>query len=162
MFISALSIYSLIYVFVIAQHSIVFVNVRLFIPEFLINFPRRWICLKRDIQYNKPNVSLIEKRCWSWLQWLLGEIDEFSFIWQSYRINCETWEISGRNVTSRFDLKQLLLRRIPILAWLPQYSLSKLLHDVLAGLTVGLTVIPQGIAYAIVAGLPAQVCTFVR
>ncbi|OAD61937.1 Sodium-independent sulfate anion transporter [Eufriesea mexicana] len=61
-----------------------------------------------------------------------------------------------RDVTSGFDLKQLLLRRIPILAWLPRYSLSKLLHDVLAGLTVGLTAIPQGIAYAIVAGLPAQ------
>jgi len=29
----------------------------------------------------------------------------------------------------------------------------------LAGLTVGLTAIPQGIAYAIVAGLPAQVGT---
>ncbi|XP_020291043.1 sodium-independent sulfate anion transporter-like isoform X1 [Pseudomyrmex gracilis] len=54
------------------------------------------------------------------------------------------------------DLKGLLQRRIPILAWLPLYSWSKLLHDTLAGLTVGLTAIPQGIAYAIVAGLPAQ------
>ncbi|XP_043784678.1 sodium-independent sulfate anion transporter-like isoform X1 [Apis laboriosa] len=61
-----------------------------------------------------------------------------------------------RNVTSGFNLKQLLLRRIPILAWIPQYSSSKLLQDILAGLTVGLTAIPQGIAYAIVAGLPAQ------
>ncbi|XP_071871095.1 sodium-independent sulfate anion transporter isoform X1 [Bombus fervidus] len=68
----------------------------------------------------------------------------------------ERTSLLSTNVTSRFDLKQLLLRRIPILAWLPQYSLSKLLHDVLAGLTVGLTAIPQGIAYAIVAGLPAQ------
>ncbi|XP_071555391.1 sodium-independent sulfate anion transporter isoform X1 [Temnothorax nylanderi] len=55
------------------------------------------------------------------------------------------------------NLKGLLLRRIPILAWLPLYSWSKLLQDTLAGLTVGLTAIPQGIAYAIVAGLPAQV-----
>lgn len=64
-------------------------------------------------------------------------------------------------MTSGFNLRQLLLRRIPILAWIPQYSSSKLLQDILAGLTVGLTAIPQGIAYAIVAGLPAQVCTFV-
>lgn len=78
------------------------------------------------------------------------------------QINDIICKISGRNVTSGFNLKQLLLRRIPILAWIPQYSLSKLLQDILAGLTVGLTVIPQGIAYAIVAGLPAQVCTFVR
>ncbi|XP_076763779.1 sodium-independent sulfate anion transporter isoform X2 [Xylocopa sonorina] len=63
---------------------------------------------------------------------------------------------NGRNVASGFNFKQLLRRRIPILAWLPQYSLSKLLQDTLAGLTVGLTAIPQGIAYAIVAGLPAQ------
>ncbi|XP_017790325.1 PREDICTED: sodium-independent sulfate anion transporter [Habropoda laboriosa] len=68
----------------------------------------------------------------------------------------ETTPLLRRNVTSRFDSKQLLLRRIPILSWLPRYTLSKLLQDVLAGLTVGLTAIPQGIAYAIVAGLPAQ------
>ncbi|KAL0122519.1 hypothetical protein PUN28_007316 [Cardiocondyla obscurior] len=55
-----------------------------------------------------------------------------------------------------YDLKGLLLRRLPILTWLPLYSWSKLLQDTLAGLTVGLTAIPQGIAYAIVAGLPAQ------
>ncbi|XP_050455739.1 sodium-independent sulfate anion transporter-like isoform X3 [Cataglyphis hispanica] len=54
------------------------------------------------------------------------------------------------------NLKGLFLRRIPILAWLPLYSWGKLLQDILAGLTVGLTAIPQGIAYAIVAGLPAQ------
>ncbi|XP_014470113.1 PREDICTED: sodium-independent sulfate anion transporter-like isoform X2 [Dinoponera quadriceps] len=54
------------------------------------------------------------------------------------------------------NLKGVLVRRIPILAWLPLYSWSKLLQDTLAGLTVGLTAIPQGIAYAIVAGLPAQ------
>lgn len=65
-------------------------------------------------------------------------------------------------MTLRPDLKQLLLRRIPILAWLPLYSWSKLLQDILAGLTVGLTAIPQGIAYAIVAGLPAQVCILIR
>ncbi|XP_076169730.1 sodium-independent sulfate anion transporter isoform X2 [Ptiloglossa arizonensis] len=68
----------------------------------------------------------------------------------------ETTPLLRGNVTLRPDLKQLLLRRIPILAWLPLYSWSKLLQDILAGLTVGLTAIPQGIAYAIVAGLPAQ------
>ncbi|XP_076646088.1 sodium-independent sulfate anion transporter isoform X1 [Halictus rubicundus] len=62
----------------------------------------------------------------------------------------------GRSGTSRIDLKRLLLRRIPILAWLPVYNWSKLLQDTLAGVTVGLTAIPQGIAYAIVAGLPPQ------
>lgn len=32
--------------------------------------------------------------------------------------------------------------------------------DLIAGLTVGLTVIPQGLAYAVVAGLPPQVSSF--
>ncbi|XP_043482167.1 sodium-independent sulfate anion transporter-like isoform X1 [Leptopilina heterotoma] len=58
--------------------------------------------------------------------------------------------------SSRCDVKDVLRRRIPIIAWLPNYSINKFLQDCLAGFTVGLTVIPQGIAYAIVAGLPAQ------
>lgn len=63
--------------------------------------------------------------------------------------------------SSRCDVKDVLRRRIPIIAWLPNYSINKFLQDCLAGFTVGLTVIPQGIAYAIVAGLPAQVSVFI-
>ena len=33
--------------------------------------------------------------------------------------------------------------RIPILTWLPKYSLEWLVSDMIAGITVGLTVIPQ-------------------
>ncbi|XP_051015134.1 LOW QUALITY PROTEIN: sodium-independent sulfate anion transporter [Acomys russatus] len=49
-----------------------------------------------------------------------------------------------------------LQRRLPILAWLPAYSLHWLRMDFIAGLSVGLTVIPQALAYAEVAGLPPQ------
>ncbi|PNI14224.1 SLC26A11 isoform 10, partial [Pan troglodytes] len=45
-------------------------------------------------------------------------------------------------------------RRLPILAWLPSYSLQWLKMDFVAGLSVGLTAIPQALAYAEVAGLP--------
>ncbi|XP_053607661.1 sodium-independent sulfate anion transporter-like isoform X3 [Plodia interpunctella] len=48
-------------------------------------------------------------------------------------------------------------RRVPITIWLPNYSWEYLLRDMIAGITVGLTSIPQGIAYAIVAGVPPQV-----
>lgn len=48
-------------------------------------------------------------------------------------------------------------RRLPILAWLPNYSLRWLKMDLVAGLSVGLTVVPQALAYAEVAGLPPQV-----
>lgn len=46
--------------------------------------------------------------------------------------------------------------RLPILDWLPKYKREDLLADFVAGLTVGLTAIPQGIAYAVVAGLEPQ------
>ncbi|XP_075760241.1 sodium-independent sulfate anion transporter [Pelodiscus sinensis] len=49
-----------------------------------------------------------------------------------------------------------LQRRLPVLRWLPRYSLLWLQLDLLAGVTVGLTVVPQALAYAEVAGLPVQ------
>ncbi|XP_008053385.1 sodium-independent sulfate anion transporter [Carlito syrichta] len=47
-------------------------------------------------------------------------------------------------------------KRLPILAWLPNYPVQWLKMDFIAGLSVGLTVIPQALAYAEVAGLPPQ------
>tara|TARA_R110002073_G_scaffold279026_1_gene442849 strand:- start:89495 stop:91210 length:1716 start_codon:yes stop_codon:yes gene_type:complete len=47
-----------------------------------------------------------------------------------------------------------LKKIFPILDWLPNYKLSYLKGDLFAGLTVGVILIPQGIAYAIIAGLP--------
>ncbi|KZC08897.1 Sodium-independent sulfate anion transporter, partial [Dufourea novaeangliae] len=44
-------------------------------------------------------------------------------------------------------------RKLPILSWLTRYKLAWLPQDALAGFTVGLTAIPQGIAYGVVAGL---------
>lgn len=45
---------------------------------------------------------------------------------------------------------------LPITSWLPKYSFISLLRDIIAGLTVGLMVVPQGLAYATIAGLPVQ------
>lgn len=42
----------------------------------------------------------------------------------------------------------------PILEWLPAYRKSMLSGDLAAGLTVGVILIPQGMAYALIAGLP--------
>uniref|UniRef100_A0A8C2F0X0 Solute carrier family 26 member 11 n=1 Tax=Cyprinus carpio TaxID=7962 RepID=A0A8C2F0X0_CYPCA len=44
----------------------------------------------------------------------------------------------------------------PILTWLPRYNLTWLKMDLIAGLTVGLTTVPQALVYAEVAGLPVQ------
>lgn len=43
---------------------------------------------------------------------------------------------------------------IPILDWLSSYSQKYLKGDVSAGLTVGIMLVPQGMAYALLAGLP--------
>ena len=66
---------------------------------------------------------------------------------KSERISCLT------NVFT----KENLYSKLPITQWLPKYDTSCVVSDMIAGITVGLTVIPQGIAYAGVAGLPAQV-----
>ncbi|QSE98749.1 SulP family inorganic anion transporter [Fulvivirga lutea] len=42
----------------------------------------------------------------------------------------------------------------PIIEWLPKYSGTDLKGDLFAGLTVGVMLIPQGMAYALIAGLP--------
>ncbi|MHB0754448.1 SulP family inorganic anion transporter [Polaribacter sp. M15] len=43
---------------------------------------------------------------------------------------------------------------IPILEWLPNYNAALFKGDLVAGITVGIILIPQGIAYALIAGLP--------
>jgi len=43
---------------------------------------------------------------------------------------------------------------LPILDWLPKYKKSYLNGDISAGLTVGVMLVPQGMAYAMIAGLP--------
>ena len=43
---------------------------------------------------------------------------------------------------------------IPFLQWLPNYKKAWLKKDIFSGLTIGTILIPQGIAYATIAGLP--------
>ncbi|KAK9881221.1 hypothetical protein WA026_015337 [Henosepilachna vigintioctopunctata] len=52
--------------------------------------------------------------------------------------------------------RRILTRRLPILQWSPTYNTHKCISDTIAGITVGLTVIPQALAYANLAGLPPQ------
>lgn len=48
----------------------------------------------------------------------------------------------------------MLKNILPIFQWLPTYKKSYFVGDVTAGLTVGIMLIPQGMAYAMIAGLP--------
>lgn len=48
----------------------------------------------------------------------------------------------------------MIKRYFPILEWLPKYKKEYLVGDFSAGITVGIMLIPQGMAYALIAGLP--------
>lgn len=52
--------------------------------------------------------------------------------------------------------KQYLLDKLPIVQWLPRYNPPWLLQDFMAGLTIGVLLIPQGLAYAKIATIPIQ------
>lgn len=52
--------------------------------------------------------------------------------------------------------KKFLRRRIYILTWLPEYDRSKAIRDLISGVTIGLTMVPQSLAYANLANVPAQ------
>lgn len=51
------------------------------------------------------------------------------------------------------EKKSIYKRYLPILDWLPSYKKSNLNGDLSAGITVGIMLIPQGMAYAMLAGL---------
>ncbi|ODM93537.1 Sodium-independent sulfate anion transporter, partial [Orchesella cincta] len=70
-----------------------------------------------------------------------------------------TGDSSRQNEESR--MRKLLAgkevrKKLPILQWLPNYTTEKLLADLVAGITIGLTILPQGLAYASLGGLPPQ------
>lgn len=52
-------------------------------------------------------------------------------------------------------IKSAIISKLPILTWLPTYNpRQSLLGDIIAGVTVAIMHIPQGMAYALLAGLP--------
>ncbi len=50
-----------------------------------------------------------------------------------------------------------LVHRIPVLGWARQYQKVQLAGDLVAGTVVAIMLVPQAMAYALLAGLPAQV-----
>lgn len=73
---------------------------------------------------------------------------------------CPGWKKRVKSRVKTTCTFELIQRRFPIFAWLPTYNWNFASYDLIAGITVGLTTIPQCIAYAAVAGLPLQVKRF--
>nr|CAD7588524.1 unnamed protein product [Timema genevievae] len=57
---------------------------------------------------------------------------------------------------SKHCVMQAVRKRFPLLSWLPKYRAGDAVSDLVAGITVGLTLMPQAIAYAALAGLGPQ------
>ncbi len=53
------------------------------------------------------------------------------------------------------ELYKWLLSKLTIFRWLSDYTSDTFRHDLTAGITVGVMLIPQGMAYAVLAGVPA-------
>ncbi|KAI9652696.1 MAG: hypothetical protein M1821_007837 [Bathelium mastoideum] len=51
---------------------------------------------------------------------------------------------------------QYLIDKVPIIQWLPQYRPRWLIDDAIAGITLGVLLIPQGLSYAKIAKIPVQ------
>jgi len=48
------------------------------------------------------------------------------------------------------------LDKFPIIGWLPRYDFRWIINDVIAGLTIGLMLIPQSLSYAKIATIPVE------
>uniref|UniRef100_A0A9J2PEZ2 STAS domain-containing protein n=1 Tax=Ascaris lumbricoides TaxID=6252 RepID=A0A9J2PEZ2_ASCLU len=83
--------------------------------------------------------------------------EEFGLFTKSHRLT--TKQAIAARITENCRIRpsnicDTILDFIPILKWLPKYNIRQnLIHDIVGGLTVGIMNVPQGMAYASLAGL---------
>jgi hypothetical protein len=70
------------------------------------------------------------------------------------RVTVKEW---SKRKSQTIRSSKFWLQRFPLISWLKSYSWTFAFYDVVAGVTVGLLVLPQCLAAAAVAGLPPQV-----
>lgn len=70
-----------------------------------------------------------------------------------------TWKWSRRKFfpNPAKQAKDYVLSLFPIVQWIYRYNLTWLYGDLIAGITVGCVVVPQGMSYATIATLPTQI-----
>ncbi|XP_063695658.1 sodium-independent sulfate anion transporter-like [Culicoides brevitarsis] len=89
---------------------------------------------------------------------LLDENDDFedSFEIKAIGRSNKNYSPGIKGVKERIFQKKTLFKRIPMLTWLSKYSKEDAIGDFIAGLTVGMMIIPQSMAFAGIAGLDPQ------
>uniref|UniRef100_A0A1A9W494 SLC26A/SulP transporter domain-containing protein n=1 Tax=Glossina brevipalpis TaxID=37001 RepID=A0A1A9W494_9MUSC len=63
---------------------------------------------------------------------------------------------SYSNKRRHCKVKKMISNRLRILTWIDRYNWQWFVNDFIAGITLGLTIIPESIACALLAGLPAR------
>lgn len=67
---------------------------------------------------------------------------------------CDSFVTYIKNTSKSFSFINLLISFFPIVSWLRKYSIKdNLFNDIIAGFTISILHIPQGIAYGLLAGL---------
>jgi len=66
----------------------------------------------------------------------------------------DAFKVKRKGKEHSSPLAQMAYHFLPVLTWLPQLDRKSLQADLIAGLTVGVMVIPQSMSYAAIAGLP--------
>ena len=59
--------------------------------------------------------------------------------------------------TERANASRAWAHWVPVLGWVRRYQRDDLVSDLIAGVVVAIMLVPQGMAYAMLAGLPAEV-----
>lgn len=72
------------------------------------------------------------------------------------KVNIKSSASDVRKDSSKY-CQNFARKYVPATNWLPKYTKFQALSDLVAGITLGLTMIPQSIAYAAIAGLTPQV-----
>jgi len=86
-----------------------------------------------------------------------AEDDRNGFSQSNCRIKSSSNLEAVRDWSKNNFKKKLLFKKLPILTWITQYTFGFFVADMIAGLTVGLTLLPQGIACASIAQVSPQV-----
>lgn len=66
-----------------------------------------------------------------------------------------TYAIKGTRAAPRVTA-EYIIEKVPIVRWLPHYDWRWIINDVVAGLTLGIMLIPQSLAYAKIATMPVE------
>ncbi|KAK0734864.1 sulfate transporter family-domain-containing protein [Lasiosphaeria miniovina] len=67
-----------------------------------------------------------------------------------------TADVFLNTMPSSAQIQSYMLSLFPFLSWISFYNLQWLIGDLVAGITIGAVVVPQGMAYAKLANLPVQ------